>query len=286
MSADADDLEELDPDDSRPSSQQIANVLRAAIRTGRFAPGERLPSQNDLAERYRVARETVKAALRTLREEHLVVSRQGSGAFVRSQTEKPVGLRPHIEAAFERRDVSIDFAGYAAETLQGVLSEPLDKIRSGRLTPESVHVRMLLPDLSVPMALPARADSGEDDKAIRGRTQRIADRCIAAITDTIRELQELGLVKAASVETRTYSSSPVFKLYIINGAEAFFGFYPVVKHSVTVSGKAVQIFDPMGKDATMFHFTNADDDAYGQYVEQSKNWFESIWNTVAKPRPE
>ena len=70
----------IDPDDPRPASQQIANQLRAAILTGRFRPGERLPSQNELADRYAVARETVKAALRLLREERLIVSRQGSGA--------------------------------------------------------------------------------------------------------------------------------------------------------------------------------------------------------------
>ncbi|HEY3034465.1 MAG TPA: winged helix-turn-helix domain-containing protein, partial [Streptosporangiaceae bacterium] len=106
-------LSGLDPDDPRPPSQQIANVLRAAIRTRKFEPGERLPSQNELAERYNVARETVKTALRILRDERLIVTRQGSGAFVRAQTERPVGLRPHVEAAFERPDVTIDFAGFS-----------------------------------------------------------------------------------------------------------------------------------------------------------------------------
>src|SRR4051812_10574410 len=101
-----DGLGAINPDDSRPVSQQIANQLRAAILTGRYKPGERLPSQHDLAERYDVARETVKAALRALRDERLIVTRQGSGAFVRAQTERPVGLRPHIESAFERDEVT------------------------------------------------------------------------------------------------------------------------------------------------------------------------------------
>jgi DNA-binding GntR family transcriptional regulator len=92
-----------------------AGVLRAAILTRRFQPGERLPSQNELAERYSVARETVKVALRILRDERLVVSRQGSGAFVRAQTDRPVGLRPHIEAAFEQQHVAIDFAASRAK---------------------------------------------------------------------------------------------------------------------------------------------------------------------------
>ena len=121
--------EGLDPDDPRPASQQIANVLRAAIRTGKFAPGDRLPSQLELADRYGVARETVKSALRVLRDERLIITRQGSGAFVRAQTERPVGLRPHVEEAFNRSNVTVDFAGFSGETLHGALTEPLDKIR-------------------------------------------------------------------------------------------------------------------------------------------------------------
>ena len=72
VAEDLDYLGQLDPDDPKQASQQIANKLRAAILTRKFQPGERLPSQNDLAERYGVARETVKSALRILREDRLV----------------------------------------------------------------------------------------------------------------------------------------------------------------------------------------------------------------------
>src|SRR5438876_12013502 len=169
MSIGTSQLDELEPDDPRPASQRIANLLRAAILTHRFRPGERLPSQNELADRYGVARETVKAALRVLRDERLIVSRQGSGAFVRAQTERPVALRPHIEAAFQRSRVAIAFAGFSGETLQGVLQEPLDKVRAGRLTPQSVSVRILLPDLSLPTVVPSRVDSRADEPAARDR---------------------------------------------------------------------------------------------------------------------
>jgi DNA-binding transcriptional regulator YhcF (GntR family) len=286
MTSDLDELDDLDPDDPRPPSQRIASLLRAAIRTGKFYPGQRLPSQNDLADRYGVARETIKAALRVLRDERLVVTRQGSGAFVRAQTERPVGLRPHIEAAFERAHVSIDFAGFSGETLHGILAEPLDKIRAGRLTPDSIRVRMLLPDLSVPMALPSLADTGADDPAVRERSKRIRQRAVDGIGDAARELAELGLVKSASAEARVYATSPMFKLYLLNGEEAFFGFYPVSEHSVTIKGESVPTFDPMGKDAILFHFTSSDDEGFGEYVEQARVWFESIWTTVAhEPAP-
>jgi len=54
----------LDPDDPRPPYQQVANALRAAILTKKFAPGDKLPSGSELAQRYGVARMTVQQAVR------------------------------------------------------------------------------------------------------------------------------------------------------------------------------------------------------------------------------
>lgn len=284
MTSELENLAGLDPDDPRPPSQQIANVLRAAIRTRKFEPGERLPSQNDLAERYNVARETVKTALRILRDERLIVTRQGSGAFVRAQTERPVGLRPHVEAAFERPHVAIDFAGFSGETLHGALTEPLDKIRTGRLTPESVTIRILLPDAQEPMALPCLAETRADDPSVRQRAERITRRHTESILEAVRELGELGLVKEAKAEVRVHRAAPLFKLYILNGDEVFFGFYPVVQHTVTIDGEEVAIYDPMGKDAVLFHRAITDDETSdaSQYVEQACTWFESMWSTIAR----
>src|SRR5437016_3640390 len=107
----------LDQDDPRPPYIQIANQLRAAILTKKLAPGEKLASGAELAKRYGVARQTVQNALDVLRGEGLIVSRQGSGVFVRERTEKPVGLRPHIERAFAASTVTLDFAGFSGETL-------------------------------------------------------------------------------------------------------------------------------------------------------------------------
>lgn len=59
-------------------------------------------------------------------------------------------LRPHVERAFEQPKVSIDFAGFSGETLHGVIQEPLDKIRVGQLVPESIDIRILIPDTSQP----------------------------------------------------------------------------------------------------------------------------------------
>jgi len=284
MDANADYLGELDPDDPRTPSQQIANKLRAAILTGKLKPGEKLPSQPDLAARYGVARETVKKSLQVLHADRLIVSRQGSGSFVRAQTERPVGLRPHIEAAFEHPHVSIDFSGFSGETLHGTLIEVLDKVRAGRLTPESLKIRIMMCDTSAPMALPRRVGTDVAEEAIQKRADRITRRAVDGITEAVHELVDMGLIKAATAEVRVHQMTPAFKLYILNGEEVFYGLYPVVAHTIRLGGESVDIFDLMGKDATLFQFSTSDDETSNgpQYVSEAMAWFDSLWNTVAR----
>jgi DNA-binding transcriptional regulator YhcF (GntR family) len=277
-------MRDLDPDDPRPPYQQVANALRAAILTRTLQPGDKLPSGPELAKRYGVARMTVQQAIRILRDEGLIVSRQGSGVYVRERTERPVGLRPHLERAFEEPKVSVDFAGFSGETLHGAMSEPIDKVRAGRLRPESIHVRILVPDPASPWTLPARVDDLGDSPAFRKRATRIMERHTYAIVDAVNELGELGLIADAHAEVRVAPAVPLFKLYLINNSEAFFGYYPVQEHTVKLDNEPTAMWDLMGKDATLFHHSaDTDPDSMAsQYVAQSAMWFDSIWTTVAR----
>lgn len=75
----------LDPDDPRAPYLQVAGGLRAAIRTGEYAPGAQLPTYQELAETWGVAINTAKSAVTLLRDEGLVVTQHGKGSFVRTQ---------------------------------------------------------------------------------------------------------------------------------------------------------------------------------------------------------
>ncbi|ANW18111.1 GntR family transcriptional regulator [Streptomyces clavuligerus] len=275
----------LDPDDPRPPYQQVSSALRAAILTRKegFTPGDKLPSGPELARRYGVARGTVDKALDLLRGEGLIVTRQGSGSFVRERTERPVGLRPHLEAAFAEPNVTIDFAGFSSETLHNAMQEPLDKVRSGRLTPESVTVRLLLPDASAPMGVPVAVDGLRDEEALRRRAHNIGVTNAGGIKHSVEVLAEYGLVQSAKVEVRVHKASSLFKLYVLNEREAFFGFYPLRERSLTFEGESYSFFDITGKDTTLFHHSAGPDDASigSQYVQQAQRWFNSVWDTIA-----
>ena len=65
-------------------SKQIAEQLREAIVSGRFKIGERLPTEDELAQRYGVSRPSVREALKRLAAQNLVRARRGpsGGNFV------------------------------------------------------------------------------------------------------------------------------------------------------------------------------------------------------------
>jgi DNA-binding FadR family transcriptional regulator len=64
--------------------RQIADQIRALVKTGEFVPGSRLPPERDLARDLGVSRPSVREALIALEIEGLVEVRIGSGIYVRS----------------------------------------------------------------------------------------------------------------------------------------------------------------------------------------------------------
>jgi len=63
--------------------KEVANQLRDKITNGEYAPGELLPDQNKLAERFHTTRITVHKAIQLLVVEGMIYSKRGSGTFVR-----------------------------------------------------------------------------------------------------------------------------------------------------------------------------------------------------------
>jgi GntR family transcriptional regulator, phosphonate transport system regulatory protein len=62
--------------------RQVADGIERGIADGRFAAGEKLPGEMEIAETYRVNRHTVRRALATLAERGLVRAERGSGTYV------------------------------------------------------------------------------------------------------------------------------------------------------------------------------------------------------------
>ncbi|HEX5996798.1 MAG TPA: FadR/GntR family transcriptional regulator [Jiangellales bacterium] len=74
-------------------SQAIVEQVKLLLRQGRLKPGDRLPSERELCERFGVSRVTVREALRVLEAGGLIDIRVGArgGAFITSPTSRQIG---------------------------------------------------------------------------------------------------------------------------------------------------------------------------------------------------
>ena len=70
-----------------PLYRQIGELLMSGLQAGEWKPGEAIPSEVELAARYRVSQGTVRKAIDELAAAHLLVRRQGRGTFVASHRE-------------------------------------------------------------------------------------------------------------------------------------------------------------------------------------------------------
>ena len=109
---------------ARKLSRGLFEQLAEQIKSGRFAPGERLPTEQELTRAARVSRTVVREAVAALRAEGLVITRQGVGAFVSAAPQQaPFRIDPERMQSLDeilnvmelRLGVEIESAGLAAE---------------------------------------------------------------------------------------------------------------------------------------------------------------------------
>lgn len=94
----------IDPGDELPVGLQLGWRLRALIRTGELAAGERLPSVRQLAGWAGVNIGTVRAVYEALESDGLVVTRHGQGTFVAEGVEAAPQLEEIASEALRRAE--------------------------------------------------------------------------------------------------------------------------------------------------------------------------------------
>ncbi len=102
-------------------SHAVVRQIERLILQGILRPGERLPSERELAERLAVSRPSLREAVAELQESGLLTTRAGSGIFVAEvlgSAFSPALIRlfaAHDEAVFDYLDFRSDMEGLAAE---------------------------------------------------------------------------------------------------------------------------------------------------------------------------
>jgi len=89
---------------ARNLTEEVVDQLASEIRGGRLTPGTRLPTEQELMTTLGVSRTVVREAISALRSEGLVVTRQGSGAYVAADASR-VPFRINADGAGSIADV-------------------------------------------------------------------------------------------------------------------------------------------------------------------------------------
>lgn len=76
-----------------PLYRQIKELILRSLQAGEWKPGEAIPSEIELAARFRVSQGTVRKAIDELAAENLLIRRQGKGTFVATHAEQHVQYR-------------------------------------------------------------------------------------------------------------------------------------------------------------------------------------------------
>jgi DNA-binding GntR family transcriptional regulator len=110
----------------RPGSLyvNVARALKNDIIGGVFPLGTQLPSEDQLCQQFSVSRHTIREALRCLRADHLVSSRQGSGTVV-------IPPRPTDLLTLDALSIN-DLAAYSPGTRLKVLSSGMELVKGTR----------------------------------------------------------------------------------------------------------------------------------------------------------
>lgn len=86
-------------------AQEIARILAGEIRSGGREPGDRLPSESELSQRFHVARMTARRALMQLRADGMAIAHIGQGTFVAGpRTIRRLDPRDRLSRARRSRD--------------------------------------------------------------------------------------------------------------------------------------------------------------------------------------
>ncbi|WP_322150873.1 GntR family transcriptional regulator [Paratractidigestivibacter sp.] len=91
----------------QPLYDQLVDILRDRIDT-EMEPGDLLPSERELSERYGLSRTTVRLALKELETLGLITRRHGKGTFVSDLTSKAMDLTTNYSFTQQMRDAGRD----------------------------------------------------------------------------------------------------------------------------------------------------------------------------------
>ncbi len=86
---------EINQSSAIPLYKQVSHIIEEEIKDGIYNVGDKIPSEQELINKYKVSRITIRLAMKELADEGLLIRKQGKGTFVAKQ-----------KAVFQANDLS------------------------------------------------------------------------------------------------------------------------------------------------------------------------------------
>ncbi|KAB7619343.1 GntR family transcriptional regulator [Verminephrobacter eiseniae] len=143
-----------------PLYQQIKGLILQSLQQGQWKPGEVIPSETELAARFRVSQGTVRKAIDELAAENLVMRRQGKGTFVATHATPQVQYRflkllpdtgnDRIEGPAQRRVIECRRVRASADVARALALRSTDAVVQARRILSFAGVPTILEDIWLP----------------------------------------------------------------------------------------------------------------------------------------
>ncbi|MGH6945863.1 MAG: GntR family transcriptional regulator [Kiloniellales bacterium] len=194
---------------SIPLYVEIADLLRRQIERGLWPPGQRLPTLEELARQYGVARVTVRQAMDVLSREGRILRRQGKGTFVAGAPGDRRWL--HLEAGLEALAAFYEGTRPRLLMLAEAAAAPVLEASDGIAAPEYQFMRRVHSLDDVPYAL---IDIYLDARVFglaprRFRTETVISLLLSLPGVEIAKARQTLTIGTADVETAALLAVPV-----------------------------------------------------------------------------
>lgn len=194
-----------------PRYEEIARYLRTLVADAK--PGDRLPSDAELCERFSVSRMTARHAVEVLANENLIVRRRGQGTFVASRrVPRLLGSPLSFTESMRRRGLTATsrvltraFASPSAEDVEALRIDPgrivlvVERLRLADGIPMAIERAVIHPEVAVHLPDDPHMPSLHEAFEQLGHIPMRALATVSARTVTTREARYLELPRSGVV---------------------------------------------------------------------------------------
>lgn len=177
-------------------SRQVEEQILGEIRARSLKPGDRLPPERGLSQRFQVSRNTVREAIRALAEKGILISRRGAGSYVTEAAEDILSGRLRKRLDKRHRHLAEVFEVRA-------LLEPVIAARAAcTVTPEDIEgIEAILEQQKQALA---RGENpvGFDEAFHQALVRATGNRVLWSVYDTLREVLSQSRAEGLQTEAR------------------------------------------------------------------------------------